>query len=173
MDNNASHGEINAHAHLRNVAYASFPTNTETEGPTEKELSEMRAWEIKKIKQEHIQSYDHLQKQLEFYSLEKLFKGIIEPKSKFMQDYIMKYELGNPYIRDTEYKDFQLEINRICQCMTLIHREMNRILYEKSWKTTQGLQQFIEDMIAAYNAVHHYVEETYRRHKQELRWLGG
>ncbi|KAL3888638.1 hypothetical protein ACJMK2_001003 [Sinanodonta woodiana] len=165
-NNNATLGESNAVGYQRLFSYESSSETGEKEGPTKEELKELRARELKKIKEEHIQSQEHKQKQQEFHSFKKLFKKKIDPKCKFMQEYILKYELGSQHFRNNVYSDMQLEINRILFCMNGIKFEMNRILNERSWKTSQVLQQLLGDMLGAYNAVHLSVDESYRTYIQ-------
>ncbi|KAK3609568.1 hypothetical protein CHS0354_019581 [Potamilus streckersoni] len=165
-NNNAALGERNAAEYERLFSYESTSETGEKERPTEEQLKEMKARELQKIKEEHMQNQEHMQKQLEFHSFRKLFKEKIEPKAKLMQEYILKYELGNPHIRNTVYYGMQLEISRIVFCMNGINYEMNRILCERSWKTTQLLQQLLADMNGSYNAVYLFVEESYRTYKQ-------
>ncbi|KAL3888661.1 hypothetical protein ACJMK2_001026 [Sinanodonta woodiana] len=165
-NNNATLKESNAVGYQMLFSYESSSETGEKEALTMEELKELGARELKKIKDEHIQSQEHMQKQLEFHAFKKLFKEKIEPKCKFMQEYILKYELGSPHLRNTVYSGMQLEISRIVICMTGINHEMNRILLQRSWKTSQLLQQLLGDMDGAYNAVHRYVDESYRTYIQ-------
>ncbi|KAL3888629.1 hypothetical protein ACJMK2_000994 [Sinanodonta woodiana] len=131
-----------------------------------KELNEMRALELKKIKVEHIQSWKHIRKQFEFHSFQKTFLEKFEPNIKFMQEKIQQYELNNPRIRSTVYTNWQLDITRLLSSMTDINHEIKTILHQRTWKNTEVLQKHLDDMLRAYSAVQQYVDKAYIAFKQ-------
>ncbi|KAL3888631.1 hypothetical protein ACJMK2_000996 [Sinanodonta woodiana] len=132
----------------------------------DKELNEIRALELKKIKVEHTQSREHIQKQLEFHSFKKTFLEKFEPNIKFMQEKIQQYELNNPRIRSTVYTNWQLDITRLLSCMMDINHEIKTILHQRSWEKTEVLQKHLDDILRAYSAVQQYVDKSYITFKQ-------